>query len=447
MWSKSYLDLLGVTVDNLIPRENSLNHTTASSSKVMQLTPPSPGSSSAGLLSSLAANASLPAQHPYLMTPGSHHPLNSLPPLLQHQPNSSLNWELIQRFLVASSAAAGHPLLPVQQQQQLQLQQQQLFFSQAGMTGQHFLSPSQQQARLKFSIENILSPTFGAGDEQPSLKSKSVPDSSSSSSKRLLVPSSSLSSKRKNSSDSEKSTNSSSSNSRYLNHPHLPASSSSHHLPSNNNHNKNSHKKSPKKEEASSPGIVSSTSGSPSSSSSSSFSLSCNKFNSKNNNNHVTNKKEDDMKQVDCTGKQQLDSDGSLVKPVTSSKDSGLSSGSSSSSNTSSEYNFKPDSKGDANARPSLPSFPTLDGKEPMVWPAWVYCTRYSDRPSSGKSLWFIFIILRSSLSLSFTRHKIRGNSYSFHLFFYLCCFICIFSWHAKHLCFFFSWQNLLFLM
>lgn len=25
-------------------------------------------------------------------------------------------------------------------------------------------------------------------------------------------------------------------------------------------------------------------------------------------------------------------------------------------------------------------------GKPPMVWPAWVYCTRYSDRPSSGKS-------------------------------------------------------------
>ena len=91
---------------------------------------------------------------------------------------------------------------------------------------------------------------------------------------------------------------------------------------------------------------------------------------------------------VDCKGKQQLDSDGSLVKPVTSSKDSGLSSGSSSSSNTSSEYNSKPDSKGDANARPSLPSLlPTIDGKEPMVWPAWVYCTRYSDRPSSGKSL------------------------------------------------------------
>lgn len=25
------------------------------------------------------------------------------------------------------------------------------------------------------------------------------------------------------------------------------------------------------------------------------------------------------------------------------------------------------------------------DGKVPTLWPAWVYCTRYSDRPSSGK--------------------------------------------------------------
>lgn len=24
--------------------------------------------------------------------------------------------------------------------------------------------------------------------------------------------------------------------------------------------------------------------------------------------------------------------------------------------------------------------------KQPMLWPAWVYCTRYSDRPSSGKT-------------------------------------------------------------
>lgn len=27
------------------------------------------------------------------------------------------------------------------------------------------------------------------------------------------------------------------------------------------------------------------------------------------------------------------------------------------------------------------------DGKGPIVWPAWVYCTRYSDRPSSGEIL------------------------------------------------------------
>ncbi len=26
--------------------------------------------------------------------------------------------------------------------------------------------------------------------------------------------------------------------------------------------------------------------------------------------------------------------------------------------------------------------------KQPILWPAWVYCTRYSDRPSSGKN-WF----------------------------------------------------------
>lgn len=26
------------------------------------------------------------------------------------------------------------------------------------------------------------------------------------------------------------------------------------------------------------------------------------------------------------------------------------------------------------------------DSKQPMLWPAWVYCTRYSDRPSSGES-------------------------------------------------------------
>lgn len=30
----------------------------------------------------------------------------------------------------------------------------------------------------------------------------------------------------------------------------------------------------------------------------------------------------------------------------------------------------------------------------PMLWPAWVYCTRYSDRPSSGENLFFIIFFL-----------------------------------------------------
>lgn len=29
----------------------------------------------------------------------------------------------------------------------------------------------------------------------------------------------------------------------------------------------------------------------------------------------------------------------------------------------------------------------TAKDNQPMLWPAWVYCTRYSDRPSSGKAL------------------------------------------------------------
>jgi hypothetical protein len=28
----------------------------------------------------------------------------------------------------------------------------------------------------------------------------------------------------------------------------------------------------------------------------------------------------------------------------------------------------------------------TVTGSPQLLWPAWVYCTRYSDRPSSGKS-------------------------------------------------------------
>ncbi|XP_063370839.1 homeobox protein invected-like isoform X2 [Cydia amplana] len=41
-------------------------------------------------------------------------------------------------------------------------------------------------------------------------------------------------------------------------------------------------------------------------------------------------------------------------------------------------------SKGDDSASNSGSTTGTTSGDGPMVWPAWVYCTRYSDRPSSG---------------------------------------------------------------
>ncbi|CAH1108509.1 unnamed protein product [Psylliodes chrysocephalus] len=34
------------------------------------------------------------------------------------------------------------------------------------------------------------------------------------------------------------------------------------------------------------------------------------------------------------------------------------------------------------------------DEKQPILWPAWVYCTRYSDRPSSGIYVYFLQIVL-----------------------------------------------------
>ncbi|XP_063631511.1 homeobox protein invected-like isoform X1 [Cydia splendana] len=43
-------------------------------------------------------------------------------------------------------------------------------------------------------------------------------------------------------------------------------------------------------------------------------------------------------------------------------------------------------SKGDDSASNSGSTTGTSSGDGPMVWPAWVYCTRYSDRPSSGRS-------------------------------------------------------------
>lgn len=34
----------------------------------------------------------------------------------------------------------------------------------------------------------------------------------------------------------------------------------------------------------------------------------------------------------------------------------------------------------------SQPNSSTLTQNQPMLWPAWVYCTRYSDRPSAGNT-------------------------------------------------------------
>lgn len=39
--------------------------------------------------------------------------------------------------------------------------------------------------------------------------------------------------------------------------------------------------------------------------------------------------------------------------------------------------------------------------KEPKLWPAWVYCTRYSDRPSSGRcKIYFVICLLFSDLNV-----------------------------------------------
>lgn len=41
-------------------------------------------------------------------------------------------------------------------------------------------------------------------------------------------------------------------------------------------------------------------------------------------------------------------------------------------------------SKAEAESKGVSPTNSESTGQQPMLWPAWVYCTRYSDRPSSG---------------------------------------------------------------
>ena len=230
------------------------------------------------------------------------------------------------------------------------------------------------QGRLKFSIDNILSPTFGGNglplvkeslggalDGDASRSPSSSPTSSISSSKvRLLKSPSQLSTKcTSNATISTPSTSSTTS----TNCKATTVSSSGggpgpHALTrrkySSDSESSNSSaastglslKKSPKKEPNSSTTNTTSTSASSSSSSS------------------------------------------SAAGSVASSSTPGVNgkqapSSSSSSSSSSSEYYATDESVKDPNKNPSL-TFP-LDGKDPIVWPAWVYCTRYSDRPSSGE--------------------------------------------------------------
>ncbi|XP_060808592.1 homeobox protein invected-like [Amyelois transitella] len=59
-------------------------------------------------------------------------------------------------------------------------------------------------------------------------------------------------------------------------------------------------------------------------------------------------------------------------------------------------------SKGeDSGSNQSSATGTTTSGDGPMVWPAWVYCTRYSDRPSSGEY---------SLLSLIYNRQLLRNK-------------------------------------
>lgn len=52
----------------------------------------------------------------------------------------------------------------------------------------------------------------------------------------------------------------------------------------------------------------------------------------------------------------------------------------------------------------SQPNSSTLTQNQPMLWPAWVYCTRYSDRPSAGKhrSVLFLYINQKNKNHSSF---------------------------------------------
>lgn len=68
------------------------------------------------------------------------------------------------------------------------------------------------------------------------------------------------------------------------------------------------------------------------------------------------------------------------------------------------EINQRPESP-DATL-PSPEELKSEDGKVPTLWPAWVYCTRYSDRPSSGKHFFF-FNSMKNCLNPSSVENEV----------------------------------------
>jgi hypothetical protein len=62
---------------------------------------------------------------------------------------------------------------------------------------------------------------------------------------------------------------------------------------------------------------------------------------------------------------------------------------------------------------------PTNDNRKgAQLWPAWVYCTRYSDRPSSGESLLLkpVYTVFRSVTwqVMDYSSHSNMGNIWIF---------------------------------
>lgn len=93
----------------------------------------------------------------------------------------------------------------------------------------------------------------------------------------------------------------------------------------------------------------------------------------------------------------------SCIRPIDLSRDflETSSEGSERGSETSSTRNVSPSLPVSSPASNSTPTS-TTESKA-MQWPAWVYCTRYSDRPSSGKSIINIFLVYFNSFLFFYT--------------------------------------------